>query len=132
MSEVPLYGGLESILKVLKDLGSLTRFRGGLVLKAHRLCVSLISRLERNNEEKRSDLGSLARRPLLARPAWFDGHQVNYAPKSGLILAQSIMLPKVDVHLPVLHKGCRVTSLTRNRTTLGPYSRLMPRALWWS
>ena len=29
------------------------QFRGGLVLKAHRLCVSLNSRLERNNEEKK-------------------------------------------------------------------------------
>ena len=26
----------------------------------------------------------------------------------------------------------RGTSLIRNRTTLGPYSRPMPRALWWS
>ena len=32
----------------------------------------------------------------------------------------------VPVHL------YRVTSLTRNRTTLGPYSRPVPRALWWS
>jgi len=29
------------------------RFRGGLVCKAHRLCVSLNSRLERNEEERR-------------------------------------------------------------------------------
>ena len=29
------------------------RFRGGLVFKAHRLCVSLNSRLESNNEEKK-------------------------------------------------------------------------------
>ena len=28
------------------------RFRGGLVFKAHRLCVSLNSRLESNKEEK--------------------------------------------------------------------------------
>ena len=28
------------------------RFRGGLVLKAHRLCVSLNSRLESNKEEE--------------------------------------------------------------------------------
>ena len=28
------------------------RFRGGLVLKAHRLCVSLDSRLESNKEEE--------------------------------------------------------------------------------
>jgi len=26
----------------------------------------------------------------------------------------------------------RGTLLTRNRTPLGPYSRTMPRALWWS
>ena len=30
------------------------RFRGGLVCKAHRLCVSLNSRLESNTEEKKS------------------------------------------------------------------------------
>ena len=30
------------------------RFRGGLVFKAHRLCVSLNSRLESNKEEERS------------------------------------------------------------------------------
>ena len=29
------------------------RFRGGLVFKAHRLCVSLNSRLESNKEEER-------------------------------------------------------------------------------
>ena len=31
------------------------RFRGGLVFKAHRLCVSLNSRLESNKEEKKKD-----------------------------------------------------------------------------
>ena len=30
------------------------RFRGGLVFEAHRLCVSLNSRLESNKEEERS------------------------------------------------------------------------------
>ena len=30
------------------------------------------------------------------------------------------------------HLGYRVTSLTRNCSTLGPYSRPVPRALWWS
>jgi len=32
--------------------GAGQRFRGGLVFKAHRLCVSLNSRLESNEEEK--------------------------------------------------------------------------------
>jgi len=31
---------------------NMKRFRGGLVLKAHRLCVSLNSRLDSNNEEE--------------------------------------------------------------------------------
>jgi len=31
------------------------RFRGGLVFKAHRICVSLNSTLERNKEEKETD-----------------------------------------------------------------------------
>ena len=26
---------------------------------------------------------------------------------------------------------CSVTSLTRNRNTLGPYSRTIPRLIWW-
>ena len=34
------------------------RFRGGLVLKAHRLCVSLNSRLESNEEEEKYFLRS--------------------------------------------------------------------------
>jgi len=31
--------------------------------------------------------------------------------------------------VPVAYRG---TSLTRNSAPLGPYSRTMPRALWWS
>ena len=33
---------------------------------------------------------------------------------------------------PVLPGRYRVISLTRNRTTLGPCRRTMPRGLWWS
>jgi len=36
-----------------REAGDVQRFRGGLVFKAHRLCVSLNSRLESNNEEKK-------------------------------------------------------------------------------
>jgi len=35
--------------------GNVKRFRGGLVFKAHRLCVSLNSRLESNKEEKKPE-----------------------------------------------------------------------------
>ena len=35
----------------------------------------------------------------------------------------------VQVSIPTTHKG---TSIIRNRLPLGPYSRPMPRALWWS
>jgi len=46
------------------------RFRGGLVFKAHRLCVSLNSRLESNKEEKRKVLGRRRRgRSCISRPA---------------------------------------------------------------
>jgi len=38
------------------------RFRGGLVFKAHRLCVSLNSRLESNTEEEKVDLRTVPRR----------------------------------------------------------------------
>ena len=43
------------------DHRNVQRFRGGLVFKAHRLCVSPNSRLESNKEEKKSrdDLGAL-------------------------------------------------------------------------
>ena len=34
--------------------------------------------------------------------------------------------------LPTLQSGHRGTSLMRNNPSLGPYDRLMPRALWWS
>jgi len=37
------------------------RFRGGLVFKAHRLCVSLNSRLESNNEEEEVGAGGPSR-----------------------------------------------------------------------
>ena len=43
------------------------RFRGGLVLKAHRLCVSLNSRLESNKEEEERTLQR--RLPGLVRQA---------------------------------------------------------------
>ena len=39
---------------------NLQRFRGGLVFKAHRLCVSLNSRLESNKEEEEAELAALA------------------------------------------------------------------------
>jgi len=35
------------------------RFRGGLVFKAHRLCVSLNSRLESNKEEEEEDMAEV-------------------------------------------------------------------------
>ena len=45
--------GLTNLMR--KQLtANVQRFRGGLVFKAHRLCVSLNSRLERNKEEERA------------------------------------------------------------------------------
>ena len=43
------------------------RFRGGLVLKAHRLCVSLNSRLQSNEEEEEEEVGARQRGPLDCR-----------------------------------------------------------------
>ena len=50
----PLPGSLTSTFLVgFRPLRrNVQRFRGGLVFKAHRLCVSLNSRLESNNEEE--------------------------------------------------------------------------------
>jgi len=41
------------------------RFRGGLVVQAHRLCVSLNSRLERNKEEEDEQSWPAARQELI-------------------------------------------------------------------
>ena len=41
------------------------RFRGGLVFKANRLCVSLDSRLESNKEEEEEQVRSRAKRGQL-------------------------------------------------------------------
>ena len=40
-------------LGILLDQVNVQRFRGGLVFQAHRLCVSLNSRLESNKEEEK-------------------------------------------------------------------------------
>jgi len=52
------------------------RFRGGLVFKAHRICVSLNSRLESNNEEEKK--WSHARIMHITR-----AHLSRHAPSSG-------------------------------------------------
>ena len=64
MGEVPLYVPYERGLLVeprgvaegtafrFLPIAAVLWFRGGLVFKAHRLCVSLNSRLESNNEEE--------------------------------------------------------------------------------
>ena len=65
------------------------RFRGGLVFKAHRLCVSLKPRIERNKEEKRGDGVALLSHSLRINPQ-------SRAPK---LIAQKvyiISLEKVD------------------------------------
>ena len=48
------------------------RFRGGLVLKAHRLCVSLNSKLESNKEEEEE-----VHRVGLCSPAARDGEELH-------------------------------------------------------
>ena len=59
MSKVPLYrklwgrgSALNPKPQIPAGLNDDGRFRGGLVFKAHRLCVSLSSRLESNKEKK--------------------------------------------------------------------------------
>jgi len=52
----------EEVVEALPDQGedvhrNVQRFRGGLVFKAHRLCVSLNTRLESNKEEALPDQG---------------------------------------------------------------------------
>ena len=80
-----------------------------LVFKAHRLCVSLNSRIESNKEEE----GVQSHRSR--------GHAaISFAVRS------SSMSPKRPL------KSYRGASLIRTRPPLGPYSRTMIRALWWS
>ena len=78
---------------------NLQRFRGGLVFKAHRLCVSLNSRLESNKEEGKQGFSVDPFYELVRRSEVF---------------------------------AYRGTSLIRNRHPVGPYSRTVSRALWWS
>ena len=61
MSEVPLhlFWGLGFTDEDFGDRGLGQRFRGGLVFKAHRLCVSLNSRLGSNKEEEEKIWGTL-------------------------------------------------------------------------
>jgi hypothetical protein len=65
------------------------RLRGGLVFKAHRLCVSLNSRLESNEEEKKVPRGTLQTR----RSADLRGTPLQQACGSGVPL---IIDDKVD------------------------------------
>jgi len=49
-----LFAFLANCIKEVQVLNrNVQRFRGGLAFKAHRLCVSLNSRLESNKEEER-------------------------------------------------------------------------------
>ena len=49
-----------------------------------------------------------------------------------LVVIASLKRPRVASSLNSIHNPDRGTSLMRNRPSLGPFSRLMPRALWWS
>ena len=52
-----LMGNVEQFLNMLINFDKVpSRFRGGLVFKAHRLCVSLNSRLESNKEEGKNNV----------------------------------------------------------------------------
>jgi hypothetical protein len=66
------------------------------------MVVSLNARLESNNEEEKSP-STLDAQVLRCRPTWWGDA-----------------------------KPYRGSSLIRNSLPLGPYSRTMPRALWWS
>ena len=55
-------------------------------------------------------------------------------------MGTSLMKPPMDAEIIGPNHGCldalglvmyRGTSLIRNHFPLGPYSRIMPRALWW-
>ena len=88
------------------------RFRGGLALKAHRLCISLNSRLESNEEEEEEEEGRPRR--IKVQGAALSVEDLNKDLKQG----SGFM-------------GYRGTSLKRNNLPLGPNSRPMSRALWW-
>ena len=75
------------------------RFRGGLVFKAHRLCLSLNSRLERNKEERGETDGARhrAEEQLLA-----EGHGLGLAcntPPQGVRTWNPLLLKLTEVPL---------------------------------
>jgi len=86
-------------------------FRGGLVIKAHRLCVSLNSRLESNEEEEKTDepASDLGSRLVLClwyfssddrlRVGWLNGYLIHYI--GGVPREQKMLkghLPRVIYH----------------------------------
>ena len=54
LDNIGAWGGVISIEQLFHR--DAQRFRGGLVFKAHRLCVSLNSRLQSNKEEEEKDV----------------------------------------------------------------------------
>ena len=74
MGEVPLYQSharlLEEVARFETELlhRNVQRFRGGRVFKAHRLCVSLNSRLESNKEEEEGTSAALSQVGIRATP----------------------------------------------------------------
>ena len=66
--------------------------------------------------------------------AIFDPEEVLGRFKGPVVGRMSLLATSGIVEAMLLEEGLsyRATSLIRNRAPLGPYSRIMPRALWWS
>ena len=126
------------------------RFRGGLVIKAHRLVYH--STQSNKEEEEKSAVPSFPLFPpllllpelpehtlwgglLYSAPAGSEPEHSNA--KSGVGTKRMALAPAHVAQIMSVRETpsclhCRGTSLIRKRLALGPYSSLMPRDLWWA
>jgi hypothetical protein len=89
---------------------------------------------ERERERERDDVGATALQPPDTLTILRCLSQPSFVAKVSLSLVLlEFLLETSCMASPVLiETSYRSTSLIRKRTPLGPYSRTMPRGLWWS
>ena len=81
----------------MASVDDVQRFRGGLVCKAHRLCVSLNSRLESNIEETRNVEDAGTKPPPFGSVRMFSWPS---GPSSSSLLLSSLELSDTQVYEP--------------------------------
>ena len=85
--------------------GNVRRFRGGLIFKAHRLCVSLNSRLESNKEEEEGKaylaVQEIGLRLSNAEAGVWSSSSVRLNLGSSLLFSKQDLQYELTVHLPL-------------------------------